>query len=200
MGQAATATQSKKMSGLRIIAGQLKGRSIDAPAGPQIRPTSDRLRERIFSIVQSRRGSFEGLKVADVFAGTGAMGIEAVSRGAAKAWFVEKHKGSLELLKGNVEKVGIAGQARVITADARRLPKADEPFNILFLDPPYGCGLAEPTLKSLVESGWIGEESLTVLEVATDDSIDLPEGFLVVDERQQGKSRVIFLTMGKKLA
>ena len=85
-------------------------------------------------------------------------------------------------------------------ADARRLPKADEPFNILFLDPPYGCGLAEPTLKSLVESGWIGEESLTVLEVATDDSIDLPEGFLVVDERQQGKSRVIFLTMEKKLA
>ncbi len=180
------------MSGLRIISGRFKGRRIDAPGDPQIRPTSDRLRERIFSILQSRVGSFEGLSVADVFAGTGAMGIEAVSRGATKAWFVEKHEGSLALLRGNLEKVGIAGLGRVIAADARQLPKADEPFDILFLDPPYRRRLAEPTLTSLVECGWAGNESLVIVEIASDDPFDLPDGFRMVDERQQGNSRVVF--------
>ena len=185
------------MSGLRIISGQFKGRRIDAPEGPQIRPTSDRLRERIFSILQSRVGSFEGLSVADIFAGTGAMGIEAVSRGAAKAWFVEKHEDSLELLRGNLEKVGIAGLGRVIAADARQLPKADEPFNILFLDPPYRRRLAEPTLTSLVECGWAGNESLVIVEIAADDPFDLPDGFRMVDERRQGKSRVVFAVFAR---
>ncbi len=137
-------------------------------------------------------GSFEGLSVADIFAGTGAMGIEAVSRGAAKAWFVEKHKASLELLRGNLERVGIAELGRVIAADARQLPKADEPFNILFLDPPYRRRLAEPTLTSLVECGWAGNESLVIVEIAADDRFDLPEGFRLVDERQHGNSRVVF--------
>lgn len=180
------------MSGLRIISGQFKGRRLDAPDGPQIRPTSNRLRERIFSILQSRVGSLEGLSVADIFAGTGAMGIEAVSRGAAKAWFVEKHEDSLELLRGNLEKIGIAGLVRVIAADARQLPKADEAFNILFLDPPYRRRLAEPTLTSLVECGWAGNESLVIVEIATDDRFDLPDGFRMVDERQQGNNRVVF--------
>lgn len=180
------------MNGLRIISGQFKGRRLEAPDGPQIRPTSDRLRERIFSILQSRVGSFEGLSVADIYAGTGAMGIEAISRGAAKAWFVEKHQGSLELLRGNLDKVGIAGLGRVIAADARRLPKADEPFDILFLDPPYGRRLAEPTLTSLVECGWAGHKSLITIEIATADPFDLPDGFRMVDERQQGNSRVVF--------
>ena len=192
VGQAATAAQIKKMSGLRIISGQFKGRRLEAPDGPPIRPTSDRLRERIFSILQSRVGSFEGLSVADIFAGTGAMGIEAISRGAAKAWFVEKHQGSLELLRGNLEKVGIAKIGRVIAADARQLPKAEEPFNILFLDPPYGRRLAEPTLTSLVECGWAGNESLVIVEIAADDPFDLPDEFRLVDERQQGNSRVVF--------
>ena len=180
------------MSGLRIISGQFKGRRLDAPDGPQIRPTSNRLRERIFSILQSRVGSLEGLSVADIFAGTGAMGIEAVSRGAAKAWFVEKHEDSLELLRGNLEKIGIAGLVRVIAADARQLPKADEAFNILFLDPPYRRRLAEPTLTSLVECGWTGNESLVIVEIAADDRFDLPDGFRMVDERQQGNNRVVF--------
>ncbi len=180
------------MSGLRIISGQFKGRRLDAPDGPQIRPTSNRLRERIFSILQSRVGSLEGLSVADIFAGTGAMGIEAVSRGAAKAWFVEKHEDSLELLRGNLEKIGIAGLVRVIAADARQLPKADEAFNILFLDPPYRRRLAEPTLTSLVECGWAGNESLVIVEIAADDRFDLPDGFRMVDERQQGNNRVVF--------
>ena len=180
------------MSGLRIISGRFKGRRLDPPGDPQIRPTSDRLRERIFSILQSRVGSFEGFSVADVFAGTGAMGIEAVSRGATKAWFVEKHEGSLALLRGNLEKVGIAGLGRVIAADARQLPKADEPFNILFLDPPYRRRLAEPTLTSLVECDWAGNESLVIVEIAADDPFDLPDGFRMVDERQQGNSRVLF--------
>lgn len=180
------------MSGLRIISGQFKGRRLDVPDGPQIRPTSDRLRERIFSVLQSRVGSFEALSVADIFAGTGAMGIEAVSRGAAKAWFVEKHEGSLQLLRGNLEKVGIAGLGRVIAADARQLPKVDEPFNILFLDPPYRRRLAESTMTSLVERGWAGNDSLVIVEIAADDRFDLPDGFRMVDERQQGNSRVVF--------
>jgi 16S rRNA (guanine966-N2)-methyltransferase len=139
-------------------------------------------------------GSFEGLNVADIFAGTGAMGIEAISRGAATACFVESHKESLELLRGNIEKVGIAGLSRVIAADARQLPGADKPFNILFLDPPYRRGLGGPTLASLVNYGWVGKESLLVVEIAADDCFILPREFRVVDDRQQGNSRVMFIT------
>ena len=185
------------MSGLRVISGQLRGRRLEAPADCGTRPTADRLRERIFSILKSRNGAFEGLKVADIFAGSGAMGIEAVSRGAAMACFVENDSGSLELLKRNLKKLKIDGLCEVLAADARRLPASGGTFDLIFLDPPYGHGLVEPALISLAESKWIGRDSLLIVELAAADPFDLPSGFVAVDDRQHGSSRIMFLTLAQ---
>ena len=179
---------------MRIISGTLKGRRLHSPEGQNTRPTSDRLRESIFNILaHGWPEKLAGARVADIFAGSGAMGIEAISRGAAVAVFVEKHSAGRALVSDNLEALGIADKARVIKGDARQLPPIDAPFDLIFMDPPYRRGLGEAALAALPEAGWLKPDTLVVLESATDEQLELPKEYEAVDRRQQGSSQVFFL-------
>jgi len=178
---------------MRIIAGEFRGRRLISPDDKTIRPTTDRLRESIFNTLAHRLGDFAGARVADIFAGTGAFGIEALSRGAAFATFVEKHRPSLDLLGRNIKHFGIEKRADVLTADALNLPKATGPYDLIFIDPPYGRGLAGPTLKSLIKAGWVTPAGLVVVEREENDACDIPPGFEEVKCIKQGKRRAHIL-------
>lgn len=179
---------------MRIISGTLKGRRLHTPEGQTTRPTSDRLRETIFNILAHRwPGKLAGARVADIFAGSGAMGIEALSRGAVLAVFVEKHSAGRALVSRNLEALGIVEQAQVIEGDARQLPPIDAPFDLIFMDPPYRRGLGEAALAALPKAGWLKHETLVVLESAADEQLEIPAEYEAVDRRQQGASQVIFL-------
>lgn len=200
---------------MRIIGGEYRGRRLIAPRdGPRekarTRPTSDRLRERIFNILEHGNGPrLAGARVADIFAGTGAMGLEALSRGAAKAVFVEKHRvekhrgGANALrenalkedaLEENIKSLPVTDRAEILRADVRDLPTAPEPFDIIFMDPPYGRELEGPALQSMQNGGWISPNTLIVLELPGDHAFDA-EGFVITDRRSQGKTEVLFLEL-----
>jgi len=178
---------------MRIIAGKYRGRKLHSFEGTHVRPTSDRLRERVFSILTHRMGTLEGARVADVFAGTGAMGLEALSRGASLAVFVEKHDESLKLIQSNVDLMKLGHVAKVQRADARNLPPVSEPFDLVFMDPPYGRELEGPALTSLLTSHWVKTSSLIFLELPADVAFEVPSGYDVIDERKQGKTRFYLL-------
>lgn len=179
---------------MRIISGTLKGRRLHTPKDSETRPTSDRLRESIFNIlVHGWPGLLAGARVADIFAGSGAMGIEAISRGADFAVFVEKHSAGRELVSRNLEALNITDRARVIEGDARSLPPVDKPFELIFMDPPYRRGLGEAALAALRQTGWLLPDTLVVLEAAADEQLEIPPGYEAVDRRLQGGSQVIFL-------
>ena len=180
---------------MRIIAGSFRGRKLKSPEGRDTRPTSDRLRESIFSQLTHRLGgSFEGVRVADVFAGTGAMGLEAISRGAISAVFVEKHQG-LELIKANAELLGCTDKCKFLGADARNLPLVSEPIDLIFLDPPYGRELAEPALLSALKNKWLKTGAIAMIELAADDQFNCPEGFEEIQQKTSGKTKVITLEL-----
>ncbi len=180
---------------MRIIAGKFRGRKILGPKDRSIRPTTDRLRESIFGAIASRVGSFEGLRVADLFAGTGAFGLEALSRGASSVEMVEKHYASLDLLRHNIELLGAGERVDVLTADARTLPRRETPFDLIFLDPPYGQSFATPALHSLAASGWIGPATLIVVERGEKDTFEVPETLEEIKVIKQGKRRAHFLSL-----
>src|SRR5436305_12665735 len=153
---------------MRVVGGRLKGRSLASPASREIRPTADRLRESLFNILMHAYGDpVDGARVLDLFAGTGALGIEAVSRGAAFALFVDNGTEARALLRANVEALGLGGVTRIWRADATRLGKAPAggPFGLAFLDPPYEQGSAGAALASLVEGGWLELDALCVVAV-----------------------------------
>ena len=179
---------------MRIIAGEFRGRRLLTPKDSAIRPTADRLRESIFNALAHRLGSFEGVRVADIFAGTGAFGIEALSRGAAFACLVEKHRQSLDLIRQNINRFGMGGRTQVLTADARNLPEADKPYGLIFMDPPYGRGLTGPTLESLIAAKWIAPAGLIVVEREEKDGFDIPLRFEELKCIRQGKRRAHILT------
>jgi 16S rRNA (guanine966-N2)-methyltransferase len=176
---------------VRVIAGQFRGTRLHAPSGIDIRPTADRLRESIFNIVGPR---IRGKRVLDLFAGTGAMGIEALSRGAIHAVFIDNHPQALDLIRRNIAKVRMAERATVITWDIARNLQClhDRPVSdIIFVDPPYGRGLIQKTLNNLqtVETG----VSMIVVEHDEKESLnDIPESFLLEDQRRYGKTLVSF--------
>ena len=178
---------------MRIIAGKFRGRKLNSFEGKHVRPTTDRLRERVFSILIHRMGTLDGARVADIFAGTGAMGLEALSRGASYVHFVEKHDESLQLIQSNIDLMKVGNDAKVQRADARNLPSMAEPFDLVFMDPPYGRDLEGPALQSLIASHWVKPSSLVFLEVPLDAAFEAPEGFDVIDERKQGKTRFYLL-------
>jgi 16S rRNA (guanine966-N2)-methyltransferase len=178
---------------MRVIAGRLKGRAILAPASRAIRPTSDRLRESVFDILEHRfPGRIDGARVVDLFAGTGALGIEALSRGARFALFVDSGVEARALLRANVEALALGGTTRIWRADATRLGRAPAggPFALAFLDPPYGQGLAGLALASLVEGGWLEPNALCVVEETAKAEIAAPSGLACVDERTYGDTRI----------
>lgn len=175
---------------MRIIAGAWRGRAIEAPAGTATRPTSDRAREGLFSMLTSRIGSFEDLHVADLFAGTGALGLEALSRGAAFCTFVEKDRAALDALKRNVDRLGTGDRADIRAQAVGHVPPPVRPCDIVFIDPPYRTGLAEPALERV--AGWLAPGGWISLE-SHGESVNLPPGLAVVAERRFGKAVITLL-------
>lgn len=181
---------------MRIVAGRLKGRALKSPAKDDIRPTSDRLRETIFNILAHAYGDpVTEAAVIDLFAGTGAMGLEALSRGAKRALFVDDGTAARALIRANVEALGLGGATRIFRRDARKLgdAPAGEKFALAFLDPPYGQHLAEPALIALRDGGWLAKDALIVVEEAADAALDLPEGFVQLERRLYGDTQVVIL-------
>ena len=184
---------------MRIVGGRLRGRLLQAPASRAIRPTSERLRESIFDILIHRHtGGVEGARVVDLFAGSGALGIEALSRGAKFALFVDNGPEARALLRANVEAFALGGVTRIWRADATLLGKAPAgpPFTLAFLDPPYDKGLAGPALAGLVEGGWLASGALVVVEESAEAKIGAPTALQIVDERVYGETKVVFLAYG----
>lgn len=180
---------------MRIVAGRFKGRTLAGPRTDAVRPTSDRLREALFNVLAHAYGDpVAGARVLDLFAGTGAMGLEAVSRGAAFALLVDDGAEARSLIRGNVEALGAAGVTRIFRRDATKLGEAKplEPFSLVFCDPPYGKGLAEKALVSARAGGWLTDDALIVVEEAADAAFTLPAGFEEVERRAYGETQVVF--------
>jgi 16S rRNA (guanine966-N2)-methyltransferase len=170
---------------MRIIAGDWRGRSLVAPPGAATRPTSDRAREALFSMLQSRLGSFAELRVADLFAGTGALGLEALSRGAGHCTFAETDRAALEALRRNIAALGAEARADVRPLDAARI--GGGPYDLVFLDPPYGSGLGSLALDRLRASGALAPGALVSLETAAGEEA-APVGLELLAERRYGKA------------
>jgi 16S rRNA (guanine966-N2)-methyltransferase len=180
---------------MRIVGGALRGRALAAPKSQAIRPTSDRLRESIFDILAHRFDDpVAGAAVIDLFAGTGALGLEAISRGAARALFVDDGTQARALLRANIDALGLGGVTRVFRRDATKLGAAPpgEVFALAFLDPPYGKGLAGPALGALVDGGWLAKAALVVIEEAADAEVDLPAALKTEDRRRYGDTQILF--------
>lgn len=183
----------------RIVAGRHRGRRLEVPKGRDVRPTTDRMRERVFSmLMHPRYPDMAGARVADIFAGTGALGLEALSRGAEHVTFVEQARPSLQCIKTNIASLGAEGETRVLPVNAKNLPAAKAPCEFVFLDPPYRMGLLAPTLASLIGGGWLADGSAVIAELASDEACQFPEELTLVDERIQGQQRMVFLTFSKK--
>src|SRR5208283_1500881 len=180
---------------MRIVGGALRGRRLAGPKSFSIRPTSDRLRETIFDILEhAYAGTIEGAAVIDLFAGAGALGLEALSRGAARALFVDDGAEARALLRENIEALGLGGVTRVFRRDATKLGLAPpgEAFTLAFLDPPYGKALAPPALNELLRGGWLAPGALVVIEEAAGAALDLPVGLVREDARRYGDTQIIF--------
>jgi 16S rRNA (guanine966-N2)-methyltransferase len=181
---------------MRIIAGRFRGHALKTPKTYRVRPTSDRLRETLFNVLAHSYGDpVEGARVLDLFAGTGALGLESLSRGAAFALFVEDGVEARGLLRGNVEALGVGGASRIFRRDATRLGPAhpNEPFPLVFADPPYGKGMAEKALASAREGGWLTPEALIVVEEAADAAFEVPVGLEEIETRVYSAAKLIFL-------
>ena len=175
---------------MRIIAGTWRGRALLAPRGDSTRPTSDRAREGLFSMLQSRLGSFEGLEVADLFAGTGALGLEALSRGAARCTFAEQDRQALEALRSNIDKLGARERCDVRAIDATRM--AGGPYHLVFMDPPYDSGLGQRAVESLLAAKALAPGALLSIETARTAEVSVP-GLEVEAERTYGKAKLTLL-------
>jgi 16S rRNA (guanine966-N2)-methyltransferase len=182
---------------MRIVAGKFRGKQLSSPEDDSIRPTADRVRESVFNILASRLGpSFDGLRVLDLFAGTGALGLEALSRGASNVVFVDTGAEARGLIRDHIEAFGAGGVAKLLRRDATSLGPAGTmgPVDLVFLDPPYGKGLGEQALLSLQQGGWLKAETVLVLEESSEVTLNLPEGLALDDRREYGAAAVHFLS------
>src|SRR6195256_5138581 len=181
---------------MRVGSGRLKGRNLASPSSREIRPTADRLRESVFNIlIHAYDDPIQDARVLDLFAGTGALGIEAVSRGAAFTLFVDNGAEARALLRNNVEALGLGGVTKVYRRDATNLGPAHpmEPFSLAFLDPPYGKGLADKALISLRDGGWLTKGALVVVEEAKAAAFAATEGFTELERRAYDDTEFVFL-------
>lgn len=176
---------------MRIIAGAWRGRPLMAPEGHGTRPTSDRAREGLFSMLQSRLGSFEGLRVADLFAGTGALGLEALSRGAEHCTFVENDRGAIAILKRNVERLGAADRATIRAQGIEHASPPAQPCDLVLMDPPYAAGLAEAALLKVADPAWLAPGALVSVE--SDRPFPPPSGLVLAAARRFGKAHITLL-------
>ena len=182
---------------MRIVAGRFRGARLTAPKGQATRPTSDRVREALFNILEHGLPDFalDDARVLDLFAGTGALGLEALSRGARFCLFIDQSAETRGLIRRNIEALQLTGASKVWRRDATRLGQAGTmaPFDLLFLDPPYGQGLGEAALAAALEGGWIVPGGIAVLEERADAEVAAPEGFEALDLRVYGDTQVVFL-------
>ncbi len=179
---------------LRIIAGQWRGRKLASPAGDTTRPTANRTRETLFSMLTSRLGSFDGLSVADLFAGSGALGIEALSRGAATCLFVEQDAAAIRAIRTNLANLQAQAQSDVRASSALSLGVAKAPLDLVLLDPPYASGAGEVALDKLIRLGWINQASWISLETAVNE-VPKIRGLEIESERKVGKARITLLRL-----
>jgi 16S rRNA (guanine966-N2)-methyltransferase len=181
---------------MRVVAGTLRGRAIAGPQHEGLRPTSDRVRESLFNILAHGVDDFslEGARVIDLFAGTGALGIEAISRGAAYCLFVDSEPEARGLIRDNVEAFGLTGVTRIFRRDAADLGPAGTvaPFQLAFLDPPYDKGLGERALNALHDGKWLVPGAIVVLEDRASETITLPPAFTELDRRTYGDTQIVF--------
>jgi 16S rRNA (guanine966-N2)-methyltransferase len=188
---------------MRIVAGKHRGRKLDAPRGRNVRPTADRTRQALFNILE--HGHFgEGggspvrdAHVLDAFAGTGALGLEALSRGAVAAVFLETSAQALASLKRNIEACRETERTEILRVDATRPPRARMPCTLAFLDPPYDSRLAGPALRALAAAGWLMEGAICSVELAAGEAFAPPDGFEALDERRYGAARIVLLRYGR---
>lgn len=182
---------------MRIIAGRHRGRSLLSPATDDIRPTSDRVRQAIFNIIEHAEFSpgLEEALVLDAFAGSGAMGLEALSRGAARAVFFDRDRQALDLAKQNAIKVGELAASNFFNTDAAKPPRATQPARMIFLDPPYRANLTAPVWEALAETGWLNAETLVIAETTVTFSDAVPETAELLDSRRYGATLVRFLKL-----
>ena len=181
---------------MRIVGGRLGGRTVVSPKSQAIRPTSDRLRESLFNILaHGYDDPLSGARVLDLFAGTGALGLEAMSRGAAFALFIDDGAEARALMRQNVEALGLGGVTRIFRRDATRLGAVhpNEPFGVVFLDPPYRKGFAEKSLVSLRDGSWLAPDALVIVEEAADAGFAPPDGFAEIERRRYDDTEFTFL-------
>jgi 16S rRNA (guanine966-N2)-methyltransferase len=187
---------------MRIVAGKHRGLSLATPKDARVRPTSDRVREALFNVLAHNDFgvgfSIEGARVLDLFAGTGALGLEALSRGAKYVLFVDDHAESRALVRRNVEAAHATGVTKIWRRDATGLSEipanAGGVFDLVFLDPPYRKGYCELALKSARDGGWLAATAIIVAEMAADEAFAVPAGFTALDERTYGDTKVVLLT------
>ncbi len=177
---------------MRIIAGNWRGRTLVAPKGDTTRPTADRTREALFSKLVSRLGSFEDLRVADLFAGSGALGLEALSRGAAHCTFVEQDRAAVDALKANIAKLGATADVRA--QSVLSLGGVPQPYDLILMDPPYETGAGEVALDKLMRLGWIGPATWISLETSRRETVSI-KGLDAEPPRDYGKARINLLRM-----
>jgi 16S rRNA (guanine966-N2)-methyltransferase len=182
---------------MRVVAGRLKGRSIEAPATSALRPTADRARQAVFNLLRHARAgdAVTGTHVLDAFAGTGAMGIEALSQGAARAVFLDLSRDAVALVQRNLESLGLAAIARVVRADALTPPGPPAHFraNLVFVDAPYRSGLGGRALAALDRAGWIAPGATVAIETEAGESETPPAGFQELDRRRYGRAEILLL-------
>jgi len=184
---------------MRIVAGKFRGKKLHSPETDEIRPTSDRVRESLFNILANHFGpAFHEVRVLDLFAGTGALGLEALSRGAEHATFVDTGVEARALLRENIQDFGVAGQARMLRRDATDLGQVQRipPCNLVFLDPPYNLGLGEKALRAALDGSWIADSAIIVWEEAKAAELTIPEGLAELDRRHYGDTQIAILERG----
>ena len=179
---------------MRIIAGDWRGRAVVAPKGDSTRPTADRTRETLFNMLASRLGTFDGLSVADLFAGSGALGLEALSRGAGHCLFVEQDEAALAVIRKNVAAFDARTRSEVQGGSVTRLGPAKAPHDLILLDPPYGTGAGAVALDRMLRLGWIGPATWIALETGRKEAVEIG-GLAVEAERNVGKAKLILLRL-----
>ncbi len=191
---------------MRIVGGRLRGRRLEAPGGTTLRPTADRTREALFNILcqgkldwrpNGRAGGegnpLAGARALDAFAGTGALGLEALSRGAGFVTFMENQAAALNACRQNIDALDAAGLTELLRGDVLRPPKAKGPCELVLMDPPYNQDLAPPALAALQAAGWLAPGALATVELMATEPFTPPDGFETLDERKYGKARLVFL-------
>ena len=187
---------------MRIVAGKFRGASIEAPKGLATRPTSDRVRQALFNVLEHgpARFDFEGARVLDLFAGSGALGLEALSRGARCAVFIEESPTARAAIRRNVEALGLTGVTKIRRRDATKLGEAGtlQPFQLIFCDPPYGKRLAERALEEAIDGGWTEQGAIAVLEESIDVAVSWPPSFREIDRRRYGDTQIAIARVGNE--